>query len=307
MNRNIAGASYQQAHDVVNMKFSGRDGIDAVQRVNAGGARQPVSARVDTGTSRSRKTTFGALRRVVMRDATDRLPRRSDLRLIYDDGRVIAVDKPAGLPSTGRDRDDPGSLEHRLAIQVGGQVWAVHQLDADTSGVIVFVTRKSLVARWAERLSSRCADKRYLAVCHGTPHFTEIEVAAAIAATGRRTPPFWRVVTDGSAERARAATSRLKVLDRTPAHALIEVTLVTGRSHQARLHLAHVGHPLVGERVYRTPPCSEHPRQALHAHAIRFRDGGTPAELVAPLAADLQALCRRLGLRVAADGGGSAR
>lgn len=218
--------------------------------------------------------------------------------LLYGDGRVLVVDKPSGLPATGRDRADPDSLEHRLAAYVGRTVWAVHQLDADTSGVIVFVARKSLVPVWAERLSSRHADKEYLAICHGAPRFDEIEVNAAIVATGQRTPPYWRIAARADERGARAATSRLQVLDRTPRHALVRVTLVTGRSHQARLHLAHVGHPLVGEKIYRTPPCTEHPRQALHAHTIRFRDAvDPPHELTSPLAQDLVDLVRRLGLR----------
>lgn len=220
--------------------------------------------------------------------------------LLYDDGRVLVVDKPPGLPATGRDRDDPHSLEHVLARHVGRRVWAVHQLDADTSGAIVFVTRKSLVAPWAARLATH-ADKQYLAICHGVPSFDELEVNAPLAPTGSRTPPWWRIAARDDEDGARDATSLLRVLERGPRHALVQVTLVTGRTHQARLHLAHVGHPLVGERVYRTPPCDAHPRHALHAHAIRFRDGETPSELIAPLPGDLRALATRLGLR--ADAG----
>lgn len=215
---------------------------------------------------------------------------------MHDDGRVVVVDKPPGLPATGRDRDDPHALEFLLAEQLGRTVWAVHQLDADTSGVIVFVTRKSLVAPWAERLATH-ADKQYLAICHGVPAFDTLEVNAPIGPTGSRTPPWWRIAR-ADEDGARGATSRLRILDRAARHALIEVTLVTGRTHQARLHLAHVGHPLVGEKVYRTPPCAEHPRHALHAHAIRFRDGEPPSALVAPLPADLRALAARVGLRV---------
>lgn len=219
--------------------------------------------------------------------------------LVHDDGRVLVADKPPGLPATGRDRDDPHSLEHLLALRAGRTVWAVHQLDADTSGVIVFVTRKSLVAPWAERLASH-ADKQYLAICHGVPSFDALEVSAPIAPTGSRTPPWWRIARADD-DAVRGATSRLRVLDRGPRHSLIEVTLVTGRTHQARLHLAHVGHPLVGEKVYRTPPCTEHPRHALHAHTIRFRDGEEPPAFVAALPADLRALAARLGLRVPDD------
>lgn len=220
----------------------------------------------------------------------------SDLRLVHDDGRVIVVDKPPGLPSTGRDRDDPRSLEHLLARRIGRRVWAVHQLDADTSGLIAFVTRKTLVAGWAERLS-RHAEKRYLAISHGTPRFEEALVDAALAPTGARRAPSWRIARAGDPG-ARAARSRIRVLDAAHDHALLEVTLLTGRTHQARLHLAHLGLPLVGEKVYRTPPCGEHPRHALHAHAIAFDDEREPRALVAPLAADLRALAERLGLRV---------
>jgi 23S rRNA-/tRNA-specific pseudouridylate synthase len=224
------------------------------------------------------------------------LTRPSSPALVHDDGRVLVADKPAGLPATGRDRDHPDSLEHLLARHAGRTVWAVHQIDADTSGVIVFVTRKSLVAAWAERLALH-ADKQYLAICHGVPAFDTLEVSAPIGPTSRRTPPWWRIARADD-DGARGATSRLHVLDRAAQHALIEVTLVTGRTHQARLHLAHAGHPLVGEKVYRTPPCTEHPRHALHAHAIRFRDGAEPGAFVAPLPADLRALAGRLGLRV---------
>jgi len=206
------------------------------------------------------------------------------------------VDKPAGLPSTGRDRDDPDSLEHLVAQHAGRLVWAVHQLDADTSGVIVFVARKSLVAEWTRRLSLH-GEKRYLAICHGAPRFAETLVDAPLAPTGLRGAASWRVARPGDAG-ACAARSRVRVLDATPAHALLEVTLLTGRTHQARLHLAHLELPLVGEKVYRTPPSTEHGRQALHAHAIAFDDGRAPQRLVAPLASDLCALARRLGLRV---------
>jgi len=215
---------------------------------------------------------------------------------VHDDGRVIVVDKPAGLPATGRDRDDPDSLEFLLAERLGRTVWAVHQLDAETSGLIVFVTRKSLVAPWVERLARR-ADKQYLAICHGVPAFDALQVRAPIGPTGSPAPPWWRVARQDDVG-ARDATTRLRVRERTARHSLVEVTLVTGRTHQARVHLAHVGHPLVGEKVYATPPCTGHPRHALHAHTIRFRDGELPSELLAPLPTDLRALAAQVGLRI---------
>ena len=74
------------------------------------------------------------------------------LRVIHDARGVVAVDKPPGLESTGRTPDDPGGAQHHLQVQLGRKLWLVHQLDRDTSGVLVFVRKKRLVAVWQEAL-----------------------------------------------------------------------------------------------------------------------------------------------------------
>ncbi len=216
--------------------------------------------------------------------------------VIYDAGGVVAVDKPAGLETSGRTVDDPRGVQHHLAVQLKRRVWAVHQLDRDTSGVLVFVRRRSLVAPWQEAL--RAGTKRYLAICHGAVPFTErrVEEPLRYDEAKRR----W-VVGPG-----RAATSVVRRLSVGEGASLVEVELVTGRTHQARVHLAHLGLPLVGERRYREPPCTLHPRHALHAARIELADAKLLADgklladarvLAAPLPADLVALAAGLGLR----------
>ncbi|RZO50797.1 MAG: RluA family pseudouridine synthase [Sandaracinaceae bacterium] len=210
------------------------------------------------------------------------------LSILHDADGVVVVDKPPGLEATGRTPDDPGGVQHHLAVQLRRPVWAVHQLDRDTSGVLIFVRKRSLVARWQEALAR--GDKRYVALVHGREgHGSEafeprtIDAPVAYDRGARR----W-VVREGG----KPARSTVEVVSVGADAMRVHVTLHTGRTHQARVHLAHVGHPLVGERRYRTPPCELHPRHALHAARV----AALGAVFEAPLPEDLRALARRLGL-----------
>jgi 23S rRNA pseudouridine955/2504/2580 synthase len=214
-------------------------------------------------------------------------------RLLWDGGGLIAVDKPAGLASTGRDLDDPDCLQWLLSAHLRRPVWAVHQLDKPTSGVNLFVRRRSLVAEWQRKLAH--AQKTYLALCHGLPERDRLEIDAPIG--GRQTPEGWRLmVLEAGAEGARPARSRVRVLRRGPAHSLLEVAIATGRTHQVRLHLAHLGHPLVGEQRYKDPPCELAPSPFLHAGGVRFGRDVVPPELAAEPPPSFRAMAERLGL-----------
>ncbi|MEM1413857.1 MAG: RNA pseudouridine synthase [Myxococcota bacterium] len=214
-----------------------------------------------------------------MREPAERPP--AALPVLHDAEGLVAVDKPAGLPSTGRTPDDPGSVRFRLEAQLGARVWAVHQLDRGTSGVNLFVRKKALVASWQARLAA--GRKTYLAFAHGVPAWDRREVDLALDRVRGRpalTPS------------GKPARTQLRVRSRGPAHALVEAWPRTGRTHQIRLHLAALGHPLVGERLHRDPPCARHPGPALHCARI----AAAGRRLEAPLAEALEALGRTLAL-----------
>ena len=208
------------------------------------------------------------------------------LRIVFDAEGLVAVDKPPGIPSTGKTLDDPNCVQHLLSRRIRRKVWAVHQLDADTSGLLLFVRRKRLVADWQQRLAPPTGEKTYLALCHGVPSWSTQEIREPIGYDPQARRPA--VMRSG-----KPAQSVARVLTTGSDHAWLAVTIATGRTHQVRVHLAHAGHALVGEQRHRDPACALHPRHALHAARLRFRDA-TPHALDAPLPADLLALSARL-------------
>lgn len=204
------------------------------------------------------------------------------LPILHDADGVVVVDKPPGLEATGRTRDDPGGVEHHLATQLRRRVWAVHQLDRDTSGALIFVRRKSLVAEWQGRLAR--ATKRYLAIAHGRVAPVTVDAPLAYDRDLRR----W-VIREGG----KPAVTELRVLHARDEASLVEARPRTGRTHQVRVHLASRGHPLFGESRHREPPCDAHPRHALHLWRIEVGDD----VFESALPDDLRQLADRLGLR----------
>ncbi len=211
-----------------------------------------------------------------------------EARIVYEGDGLLVVNKPPGLPTSGRDLQDPDCLQHALIARHDGMVWAVHQLDADTTGVNVFSTLKARVPELQQRMRSPGGTKTYLAVVHGEPGWAERRCEAPIGWVDDRS---LGVNPDG-----RSSVSLFRVLKATRSHALVQGQLLTGRTHQLRIHLAHLGHPLVGEEWYRQPSCVRHPRQALHAWKVTLAPGAEPCRLQVPLAPDLQRLVRELGL-----------
>lgn len=215
-------------------------------------------------------------------------PQDLEGRILLESGTLLVLDKPPGLPSTGRSLDDDDCLQHALMQRAGGMVWAVHQLDADTSGVNVFTTEKRDVATLKDALTAPTARKEYLAIVHGSPAWDARCAADPIGMVDEESL--------GVTARGRSARSEFEVLDRGSEHSLLRVRIQTGRTHQIRIHAAHLGHPLVGEEWYRSPPCTLHPRQALHAGRL-ILEGALHLDVTAPIPDDLRALARTLGLR----------
>jgi 23S rRNA pseudouridine1911/1915/1917 synthase len=238
------------------------------------------------------------------------LPQKLPLDVLFEDRHIIVINKPPGLvihPAAG---NPDGTLVNALLAHcrdlsgVGGveRPGIVHRLDKDTSGVLI--AAKTDLAHRALSLSFRwrTTDKRYLAVVYGVPRSAEGVVDAPIA---RHPTDRKRMSVVAGGRVARTLWWRREAFDGA---ALVECRLVTGRTHQVRVHLAHVGHALVGDPVYagrqwRSIPdsaiaaaCRDFPRQALHAWKLTVTHPATgePMTFEAPPPADLEALLATL-------------
>ncbi|MFH0944483.1 MAG: RNA pseudouridine synthase [Planctomycetota bacterium] len=209
--------------------------------------------------------------------------------ILFQSPDLVVIDKPPGLPTTGITLEDENCLQFHLMRHFGRMVWAVHQLDADTSGVNIFTLVRRQVAVVKKRMEAPSGVKEYLAFCHGEAEFDCKDVDLPIGFLDSERTQL------GITASGRPARSQVSVLERKNGFSALKVRIFTGRTHQVRIHLSHLNHPLVGEYWYRPKPCTLWPRQALHAASVRFEDGLSPEGFAAPLAADLQELGRKLG------------
>ncbi len=257
-------------------------------------------------------------------------PEEAPLAVLHEDPHLVVLDKPAGLtvhPGAGR---ATGTLAHRLLARypemagVGGpgRPGIVHRLDKDTSGVLVAARTAAAYERLARAFAAREVEKRYLAIAYGAPRPPAGRIEAPIGRHPSRRKEM-TVRRDG-----RPAATGYRTLAAAAGIALLELDLATGRTHQIRVHLKHLGHPLVGDPVYgearwkglpapvrRT--LEGFPRPALHAWRLAFRHPATgePVAFEAPVAEDVKALWEEVAgspidviLSEAKDlGGGSSR
>ena len=207
---------------------------------------------------------------------TELRPWHVPLSVVFEDEHLIVIDKPAGLtvhPAPGNeDRTLANAvLAHAPEIEgIGGErrPGIVHRLDKDTSGLIVVAKNERAHAHLSDQFKNREVGKVYLALVVGHPSPPEADIDAPI---GRRPHDRQRmaVVSTG-----RPAITRYRVVSSYKWATLVEARPRTGRTHQIRVHLASVGHPVVGDARYGRP-VSGLPRQFLHAHRLAFRHPAT--------------------------------
>ncbi len=241
-------------------------------------------------------------------DGRPPLPDALTPRVLFEDEGLIAVDKPAGLPVHRAPGVRTATLadwlaETRPAIRGIGEdpsrPGIVHRLDKDTSGVMVVAKTADTYWKLKALFHSREIAKTYLALVAGTPK----DDAGVITAPLSRSPVSGRLTAlrpgQAAAGRLREAETAYAVLERFPEGALLEVRPRTGRTHQIRVHLASIGHPIAGDRLYRQKISSQAfpetpPRHLLHAAELTFTLDGTPYAFEAPLPADFSAFLARI-------------
>lgn len=243
------------------------------------------------------------------------VPEAIPLDILYEDDAILVVDKPAGMvvhPAAGNSR---GTLVNALQFHcgslsaVGGVMrpGIVHRLDKGTSGLMVVAKSDEAHQRLSDQFKKRQVSKLYTALVHGSLKQDEGAVDAAV---GRH--PVERKKMSTASRRGKPALTRWRVLERYGAFTLLEARIETGRTHQIRVHLGSLGHPVAGDSVYGgakrviEPPAlravlKKLARQALHASRLSFRHPVTGREMTfeSPLPEDMAEVIRFLRERAA--------
>lgn len=191
------------------------------------------------------------------------------LVILHEDRDVLVVDKPAGLLTMGTDSDKTRTAYFYLTDYVRkghsksrNRIFIVHRLDRETSGVVIFAMNAEAKFRLQDRWNETA--KKYLAVVHGQCAKTSGTITTCLAENKAHI-----VYSTPDREKGKLSSTAYKVLKQTKDFALLELDLLTGRKHQIRVHLAGIGHAVVGDQKYGKAD-RKHARLALHARAISF-------------------------------------
>jgi len=222
-------------------------------------------------------------------------PEQMDLRIAYEDEHLVVVDKPAGLvvhPAPGHASGTlvHGLLPHDVAGGDADRPGIVHRLDRDTSGLIVVARSDEAHRRLQALVRRRALERHYLALVVGHPRSRRGRIEAPI---GRdRRDPFKRSL---DTDTPRDAVTHFELVELLPRHALLDVRLETGRTHQIRVHLAAIDLPVAGDAVYGRPTELGLERQFLHAARLEFAHPFTDerVEVESPLPEDLSVALER--------------
>lgn len=222
-------------------------------------------------------------------------PAAMELSILHEDDSSIVLDKPAGLLVHPTAPHHTRTLAHGLAHHHAEQglalrVRPVHRLDRETSGAILFAKSAFAQNDLDRQLREGGLAREYLALVEGRVEADAGEIDVPIG-RARRNPRLREVRPDGQ-----PARTHYHVVERMAGASLLRVRLDTGRTHQIRVHLADLGHPVVGDRAYGAARVARDHRVALHSARIAFRHprSAVPIEVEAPLPADLAEIANAL-------------
>ena len=298
--------------------------------IGAGALTAPDGTEV---TDLKRKVKPGERFRLTVPPAADPEPQAEaiPLTVIHEDADLIVIDKPAGMVVHPAPGAETGTLVNALLAHCGDSLKGiggerrpgiVHRIDKDTSGLLVAAKTEAAMAGLAARFAAHDIDRRYRAICWGVPDRGDARLAGLPGVSFgpggalRIDLPIARHPTDRkrmavAKTGGRRAVTHVEVLERfgpqeKPVASLVECRLETGRTHQIRVHMAHIGHPLAGDPVYgraRRGAAGEigealttFPRQALHAFVLGFVHpvSGRDVTFVTDFPADMHDLLRVL-------------
>ena len=226
------------------------------------------------------------------------IPQTIPLDIVYEDTNLLVINKAAGMvvhPAPGHQDDTlvNALLAYYPELQNNEEDMRpgiVHRLDRDTSGLIIVAKNLHTQAALVDLMKQHKVEKRYIALVEGIVSLDKGSIDAPIGRNPRHRQQMTITVVEG-----REARTHFKVLERFARHTLLLLQLETGRTHQIRVHLKAIGHPVLGDEVYGSGHIQQDrklQRQFLHAYQLRFihPSTGNVIELEAPLPLDLQTI-----------------
>ena len=230
-------------------------------------------------------------------------PEPMALTVVHEDEHLLVVDKAAGLVVHPAPGNWSGTLLNGLLARMASaatlpRAGIVHRLDKDTSGLMVVARTRAAMERLVQMIAAREVSRQYMALAHRPwEGAAQRRVDAPIGRDPRNR--LRMAVVDPQRHPGKPAATVVRRMQQAPGGCAVLCTLETGRTHQIRVHMAHIGHPLVADPLYGGAPVAGLARQALHAFRLGFAHPvtGVPLALHAPLPADLQAAWEAWGLR----------